>query len=81
MTVDEDGERARERTSAALRRAYRFYGDRDLTPVAVLGSPDDVVAGVGEVVDAGAELILLNSLFDHGEQMERLASEVVPRLS
>ena len=81
VTVDEDGERARERTSAALRRAYSFYGDRDLTPVAVMGSPDDVAAGLGEAADAGAELILLNPLFDHGEQMERLASEVVPRLT
>jgi hypothetical protein len=35
---------------------------------------------VREVADAGAELILLNPLFDEGEQMERLAAEVVPQL-
>jgi hypothetical protein len=33
------------------------------------------------VADAGAELILLNPLFDDAEQVERLAAEVVPQLS
>jgi hypothetical protein len=36
---------------------------------------------VQDVVGAGAELILLNPLFDDQEQMERLAAEVVPQLS
>jgi hypothetical protein len=33
------------------------------------------------VADAGAELILLNPLFDDAEQMERLAAEVIPHLA
>jgi hypothetical protein len=36
---------------------------------------------VQDVADAGAQLILLNPLFDDQEQMERLAAEVVPQLS
>jgi hypothetical protein len=33
------------------------------------------------VADAGAELILLNPLFDDAEQMERLAADVIPHLA
>jgi probable F420-dependent oxidoreductase len=80
VTVDDDSDRARQRMSAALNRVYRFFGVPDLTAVSVTGAPDAVAAGLREVADAGAELLMLNPLFDHGEQMERLASEVVPRL-
>lgn len=31
-----------------------------------------------QVAEAGADLILLNPLFDDAKQMERLATEVVP---
>jgi alkanesulfonate monooxygenase SsuD/methylene tetrahydromethanopterin reductase-like flavin-dependent oxidoreductase (luciferase family) len=52
--------------------------------VPVSGTPDDVVRGVAEVIDAGAEMVLLNPVgFDvaeNREQMERLAAEVIPRL-
>ena len=48
---------------------------------AVGGTPDECVRGLREVADAGAELILLNPLFDDTEQMERLAAEVVPQLA
>jgi hypothetical protein len=46
----------------------------------VAGPPDACVQGLREVFDAGAEMILLNPLFDDLQQMERLASEVMPRL-
>jgi len=80
LVVDDDTERARERIGAALQRLYGFFGLPDLTPVAVFGPPDACVRGLREVADAGAELILLNPLFDEAEQMERLAAEVVPHL-
>jgi hypothetical protein len=48
--------------------------------VSVFGTPDACVRGLRDVVDSGAELILLNPLFDDSEQMERLAAEVVPQL-
>ncbi|GDY32275.1 hypothetical protein GTS_39080 [Gandjariella thermophila] len=48
---------------------------------AVAGTPDDCVRGLREVAEAGAEMILLNPLFDEAEQMERLAAEVLPHLS
>ncbi|HET9566333.1 MAG TPA: LLM class F420-dependent oxidoreductase, partial [Mycobacterium sp.] len=46
--------------------------------------PDDVVRGLREVIDAGAQMILLNpvgtSVAEDREQMERLAAEVIPQL-
>ena len=45
----------------------------------------DVVRGLREVIDAGAEMILLNPVGEHvaedREQMERLAADVIPQLS
>jgi probable F420-dependent oxidoreductase len=81
IAVDDDGERARERMRAALDRLYGFSNPSDMTPVSVWGPPAACVRGLADVIDAGAELILLNPLFDDYEQMERLAAEVVPELS
>ena len=80
LAVDDDAARARQRIGAALNRLYAHFGLRDLEAVAVFGPPDACVNGLREVVDAGAEMILLNPLFDETEQMERLAAEVIPRL-
>jgi probable F420-dependent oxidoreductase len=80
VTVDDDAARGRERMSAALHRIYSYYLGDDLIDVAVVGGPDAVVAGLREVVAAGAELVVLNPLFDDHEQLERLAAEVLPHL-
>jgi probable F420-dependent oxidoreductase len=76
IAVDDDAGRAHDRMAAALNR---FYG-RPLAPVSVFGTPSDCVAGLRQVADAGAGMILLNPLFDDLEQMERLAAEVMPQL-
>ena len=57
--VDDDRARARDRLDAAL---ARHYGRGGWSEVIVAGPPTDCVAGLREVVDAGAELILLNTL-------------------
>jgi alkanesulfonate monooxygenase SsuD/methylene tetrahydromethanopterin reductase-like flavin-dependent oxidoreductase (luciferase family) len=83
LMIDDDAARARERVLAGL---HRIYGDMPgIEAVPVSGTPDDVVRGLREVIDAGAEMILLNPVGenvreDH-EQMERLAAEVIPQLS
>jgi hypothetical protein len=61
----------------------RIYGDfaRQLEPVAVTGPPDACAAGLRDVADAGAEMILLNTVVDQTEQMERLAAEVMPHVA
>ncbi len=75
--VDDDETLARERIGAAL---ARHYGGRRLEGVAVAGPPENCLEGLRKVIEAGAELILLNSLVDDTQQMERLAAEVVPHL-
>ena len=80
MTVDADAERGRRRTADALRRIYSNFEVRDIGAVAVAGPIDDVVAGLQDVIDAGAELVVLNPLFDDVEQLELLAAEVLPQL-
>ncbi|EHB56369.1 hypothetical protein MycrhDRAFT_3563 [Mycolicibacterium rhodesiae JS60] len=49
------------------------------------GTPSDVARGLREVIDAGAQTLLLNptgtNLAEDREQMERLAAEVIPQLS
>jgi probable F420-dependent oxidoreductase len=79
LAVDDDAERAHGRIAAALERLYGG-ADRSLGAVAVSGTPDDCAKGLRGVVDAGAEMIVLNPLDDDAAQMERLAAEVVPQL-
>ena len=83
LTVDDDAARARQRVLDGL---HRIYGEMPgIEAVPVSGTPDDVVRGVREVIDAGAEMILLNpvgaTVAEDREQMERLAAEVIPQLS
>jgi alkanesulfonate monooxygenase SsuD/methylene tetrahydromethanopterin reductase-like flavin-dependent oxidoreductase (luciferase family) len=83
LMVDDDAAQARERVLAGL---HRIYGPmRGIDDVPVCGTPDDVVRGLHEVVDAGAQLIVLNpvggDVAQDREQMERLAAEVIPELN
>lgn len=81
IAVDDNAGRARTRIADALDQFYGYFGLSGLAPVAVAGTPDDCLAGLHEVAEAGAQTILLNPLFDDLEQMERLAAEVVPELT
>ncbi|MCV7199805.1 LLM class flavin-dependent oxidoreductase [Mycobacterium angelicum] len=82
LMIDGNTDRARERVLAGLRRIYGKMAGIDAVPVS--GTPDDVVRGLREVIDAGAEMLLLNpvgpDVEQNREQMERLAAEVIPRL-
>jgi alkanesulfonate monooxygenase SsuD/methylene tetrahydromethanopterin reductase-like flavin-dependent oxidoreductase (luciferase family) len=76
--VDRDRDRAGRRMAEYF---GGFYGRAELAAeVSVWGSVDQVVAGLREVTTAGAELVMLNPVFDEVEQLEVLAAEVVPRL-
>ncbi|MDT5260931.1 MAG: hypothetical protein QOD10_6011 [Mycobacterium sp.] len=83
LMVDDDAARARDKVLAGLGRIYGPMPGIDDVPVS--GTPDDVVRGLREVIDAGAQTILLNpvgeTVAEDHEQMERLAAEVIPRLS
>jgi len=78
--VDDDADRARRRVAEGLRDLYGWFGLPGIEAVGLAGTLEDCVRGLREVADAGAELILLNPLYDDAEQMERLAAEVVPQL-
>lgn len=80
IAVDDDADRARTRMADALIGVYGPSFGSSLMPVTVTGGPADCVGGVQEVADAGAELILLTALFDEAEQLERLASEIIPHV-
>ena len=82
LMVDDDAARARERVLAGL---HGIYGDMPgIESVPVSGTPSDVVRDLGAVIEAGAEMILLNpvgeTVAEDREQMERLAAEVLPEL-
>ncbi|MGW3471479.1 LLM class flavin-dependent oxidoreductase [Saccharopolyspora sp. NPDC000995] len=79
VAIDESPERGRERMNAAL---ARLYGRRSATieSAAVAGTPEDCVRALREVEAAGAQRILLSPMFDHAEQTERLAADVLPQL-
>jgi probable F420-dependent oxidoreductase len=79
IAVDDNAERARQRINDAM---ARIYGSRvpSIEAAAVAGSAADCVREVNAVAAAGAELILFTTVFDQPEQMERLASEVMPHV-
>ena len=64
-----------------LQHFYPFFPSSHLEAFPVYGPAEACVRGLREVAEAGAELILLNPVFDEAEQMERLVAEVMPKLS
>ena len=78
VAVDRDRDRAGRRLAEYF---GGFYGRPQLAAeVSVWGSADQCVAGLREVIAAGARLVMLNPVFDEVEQLEMLAAEVAPRL-
>jgi probable F420-dependent oxidoreductase len=79
IAIDDDAERARSRTNAALEGIYG-YRVPAIEAAAFAGTAADCVREASEVAAAGAELILFTALFDQREQMEQLAALVLPKL-
>ena len=79
IAVDEDAERARTQMNAGLER---IYGHRvpSIEAAAITGPAADCVREVNRVAAAGAELILFTTLSGQREQMELLATAVLPKL-
>ena len=78
VQVEDDEALALQRIGAAL--AHHYWGRTGMEVVAVAGPPDRCVEGLRAVIAAGAGTILLNTLIDDEQQMERLAGEVIPHL-
>lgn len=77
--IDEKRGRAEDRLQRWLGHVYKRK--EMARTVAVYGSPAECVEGLTGVVQGGAELIVLNPVFDQLEQMERLAEEVIPQVT
>ncbi|MGO9750224.1 MAG: LLM class flavin-dependent oxidoreductase [Solirubrobacteraceae bacterium] len=75
--VEDDAARGRQRLEDAL---TRHYGRGGWSENILAGPAEKCAAGIRAVADAGAELILLNPLVDDAQQLERLATEVIPAL-
>lgn len=78
IAVDDDLTQAKALVESELKRIYGVPG---LSTIAVYGPPTACIAGLQEVIEAGAELVQLHLLVENTEQLERLAIEVIPALS
>ena len=78
IAVDRDRARAGRRLTEWF---GAFYGRPQMAEqVSVWGSPDECVAGIRAVVDAGARLLMLHPVFDELEHLEAFAAEIAPKL-
>ena len=50
------------------------------TDVSVWGSTEKVIEGLQKVVDAGAQMLMLNPVFDHMWHLSMLREEVISQL-
>jgi probable F420-dependent oxidoreductase len=78
LAVDNDRQRAEHRLREWFAVRYRFA---DMAPrVSIWGSREECVDKLGNLIRAGARHLLLNPVFDEAEQMEILASDIIPKL-
>ena len=78
LAIDDNRERAENRLRAWFGERYK---NADMASrVSIWGSVAECVDKLGELVRAGAQHFLLNPVFDDMEHLEKLASEVMPRL-
>ena len=78
IALDDDEARAERR----LREWFgRRYGNADLGPrVSVWGGAERCAEGLQQIVDGGAEMLMLNPMFDHMEHLEALHTDVMPKV-
>ena len=75
-----DGDRARSRMSDALAAHYGGQRVPAIEAATVAGTLAECVAGVRDVIAAGAEMILFTPMYEVTEHMELIAAELIPAL-
>ena len=81
VAVDDDRQTARRAAATFLGGVYSQDFDPIVDRVTASGAPDDVVQRLQELLDAGAEeLIILPCGDDPTAVAERVLTEIVPRL-
>lgn len=81
LALDDNAENAKARLDEFFEARYPWQIKDDPNFVANIccwGSAEQVATGLREVSDAGAEMIVLNPLWNYVEQYEKLAEEVLP---
>ena len=76
LAIDRDAKRAATR----LREWFGlYYGQAEMANrVAVWGNEEQCAQRLSEIVGAGAQLLILNPVFDMTDQLEILAREIIP---
>ena len=78
IAVDRDKARAGKRLTEWF---GGFYGRPQMAEeVSVWGPPEECIAGLQQVIAAGASMIMLNPVFDDMEHLEIFASAIAPKL-
>ena len=78
MAVDADKGRGERRIREWFANRYK---NADLGPrVSIWGSAAEVTDKIGEIVKAGAQVIVFNPMFDETEHLEICAKEIMPYL-
>ena len=78
IAVDDNADRAERRLTEWF---GAWYGRAEMaSEMSVWGSVGACVEGLQEVIDAGAEMLMLNPVFDYEWHLETLMSEVGPAL-
>ena len=77
VAIDDDARRAETRLREWF--GHRYKNADMASEVSVWGSVSQCIDGIVKVVEAGAEMVMLNQVFDHTEHLEALAQEVIPQ--
>lgn len=74
IALDDDGDRAEKRVRDWF---GRHYGNADMgSKVAVWGDAEDCARGLAEIIQAGAQMLMLNPMFDQLDHMKALPQVV-----
>ena len=77
VAIDNDERRAEARLKEWFGQRYK---NADMaSEVSVWGSTSQCTDKLAEIVEGGAEMVMLNPVFDHMETLEALAQEVIPQ--
>ena len=79
IAVDRDKSRAEQKLNAWFNQVY---GVGDIaSSAAIYGGEQECVDKLGEIVIAGAKLLILNPISDHLEQLQWLAGNILPKIN
>lgn len=81
LAIDDDAERAKRRLDEFFAARYPWQIQRNpnfVADICAWGGTAEVADSLAQVARAGASTIILNPLWDFEEQLEALATEVIP---